>query len=501
MLSGCLAVVAAAQETKGVTIFIDGINSRDIIDASTGDTLFPPSADTIVPAVAKAVPSALKAIITKDWSVAEKPVCEAVAGIFLPIACDEHGKPSSSTAFDWEWLEPDELLEEIDDTGRAFYCFDWRLDMKTIATDLHSFIEYVLETTGESKVNLVGFSMGTCALMSYLKLYDYQYVNSVVLLAGGYNGVGVCGQPFAGKVKLSSESLLRYLDSVLGTDMTSIVVSALIDTLNSVGLLDSTLSLADEAITALNPAFYDEVFSTTFATIPGMWALVPAELYEMALANAGDSISPETMEMISWYHDEVQACNEEIIQGCLDRGIKFGIIAKYGYPIIPVCEEDSNTDMMIDTKYESFGATVATCGEGTLGEGYTQAVSVGFDCVSPDNIIDASTCVFPEYTWFVKNSVHGQNMAELEDTLIDYIIHSDEQVSVTDGVYSQFNIIVDGNLEPLTAENDYSKFSSDTEKDSLFNIFANFNKAFYKQVLSNLKNRFMALKSMLKAVC
>lgn len=43
----------------------------------------------------------------------------------------------------------------------------------------------------------------------------------------------------------------------------------------------------------------------------------------------------------------------------------------------------------------------------TLGDDYVQARDVGHNCLSEDGIIDASTCMLPENTWFIKNYGHA----------------------------------------------------------------------------------------------
>ncbi|MGN1417702.1 MAG: hypothetical protein ACI4W6_00060, partial [Acutalibacteraceae bacterium] len=49
--------------------------------------------------------------------------------------------------------------------------------------------------------------------------------------------------------------------------------------------------------------------------------------------------------------------------------------------------------------------------------------------ISPDRQIDASTCVFPEYTWFIKNAMHDDWSKE-EDNIIMHVCDSDERVTV-----------------------------------------------------------------------
>ena len=113
------------------------------------------------------------------------------------------------------------------------------------------------------------------------------------------------------------------------------------------------------------------------------------------------------------------------------------------------------TDGTIATDRESFGATCADV-DGTLGEGYKQAKECvcGKNHVSADNQIDASTCRFPDITWFGKNLKHtcaDNFIAEL----VNLIVYSDRQITVWDyAEYPQYLINLNGEeLVPLTKEN------------------------------------------------
>ena len=75
----------------------------------------------------------------------------------------------------------------------------------------------------------------------------------------------------------------------------------------------------------------------------------------------------------------------------------------------------------------------------TLGDSYTQAeTNCGHDHVSPENFIDASTCAFPEYTWFIKGNGHN-DFEEDYCEFIEWAIRYDGQPTVwSDEKYPQF---------------------------------------------------------------
>lgn len=474
----------AADKADKVTIFIDGINSEDIIDATTGEVLYPPQSKNIANAVLENIPVVTKALLTGKHEILIDPVAESVNALFAPVIVDENGKPGENTKFNFTWPTEEQLMDYMkseDPAKRIKYAFDWRLDMQTIASGIHDFIEYVMEVTGAETVSLVGCSMGSCALLSYLKMYDYEYVDSAIVLVGAVNGTNCCGEPFAGKIALDSDSLVRYVDSLVGFDLGGVIEYSLLHGINALGIIDPVVKFSNNLIKELSDAVYEKIFAETFGTVPGMWALVPAELYEQARNSSACALSEQMLERTDWYHYEVQNCSAEIMQGCLDRGIHMGIIAKYGYPSIPVIESaDAMTDSIVDTSLASFGATCADVDE-VFPDDYRQQKENGHDCVSPDRLVDSSTCAFCDQTWFIKNTKHADDYGASAQ-IINYIIDSDVQATVWDGEFPQYLVLENGNPVPLTADNGKTLYTRDVASENVWTVFVNKWKMFFDLV-------------------
>ena len=131
----------------------------------------------------------------------------------------------------------------------------------------------------------------------------------------------------------------------------------------------------------------------------------------------------------------------------------------------------------MDLNYSSVGATCAPF-DGTLPADYEQPLCPDHDHISPDLKIDASTCALPESTWFIKNASHLEMLTgstEIDEPLIDFILCAEGQPTVWDRAeYPQFLICTESHeLEPMTAENDYSKLG-DYKKPAFFARFRNF---------------------------
>ena len=133
--------------------------------------------------------------------------------------------------------------------------------------------------------------------------------------------------------------------------------------------------------------------------------------------------------MADHYHNEVQLEAKNLLLQAKEGGVKIAIISGYGHAPIPGTKaQDYHCDNLIDTALASGGATVAP---------YGKKLACGSpDYLSPDGIIDASTCLFPEYTWFIKGLIHesGPTWA-----LRQWIINSNKQPTVHDNTaFPQF---------------------------------------------------------------
>ena len=164
---------------------------------------------------------------------------------------------------------------------------------------------------------------------------------------------------------------------------------------------------------------------------------------------------------------------EEILKGAQNDGVCIYVIAGYDMqrtPIVPSYMNDS--DGTVDTKYASIGATVALLGE-ELPEDYVQAVDFGgTNYISPDNHIDASTCVLPESTWFVKDMLHCNNH-DGHRALYHKLFESDTQLTVfSDAQYPQFlqNDRENQTFYPVVPNDEYTTMDIFQTAPSLFHF-------------------------------
>lgn len=426
-----------------------------------------PQAGPIVEAVFKNLGGILWNLFIKDYDKLADVLGGLVEPIFGDFVCDENGIPNPDTGKkDISDLE----LKETNSYENCYkFYYDWRYDTVTIASQLDEYIEYVMELTDSDKVALVSMSMGTAVMMTYLHEYYYtaddyserNHIDSAVFIAGAMNGVGCCEDPFSGNINIDTVSFMRFLSEIMKGNPGTEAIYYMLEGLYEIGAVDCLVEFADNLTGELIAHGFNEAMTDSIATIPGFYALMSTERYEETIDFIFDT--PEKKEKYAeiikkgdYYHNNVQANGANIIQTLLDDGINTAIIAEYGYSFMPLTSDnDRMTDGTIATDRESFGATCSEV-DGTLGGGYKQAkeCSCGKNHVSADNQIDASTCAFPEITWFGKYLKHTCDNNFVAD-LVNLIIYSDRQITVWDyEEFPQFMINLDGEkLVPLTKDN------------------------------------------------
>ena len=488
LFSVCSAGAYAADEEEIITVsceedlknlnfdvpvvFIRGLEGEFYKGLSTETEkddvrIWGPETGVIVKTVLKYIIPLTFRLLIRDYEGINEISAEVANALFGDFALDKNGNPNPDTG---KKTKSDYDYNNGFGYSKSYnFDYDWRLDMVTIAGQLDEYIEYVMELTSTDKVALVAMSMGTAVLSTYLYEYYYtdenyaerNHIDSVVFIAGAFNGVATCEDSFSGNMSFDSTSLMRMMSELMrgkeGTDG----IYKVIEVLYSLGMLDPVVNYVNNLVKDIFANGFNNAACDSIGTIVGFYALMSPERYEETREYIFDTPEKkakfaEIIEASDYYHYNVQANSEKVIQSLLDDGINTAIIAEYGLTIIPITSDnDRMSDGTIATDRESFGATCADV-DGTLGEGYTQAkaCACGKSHISADNQIDASTCAFPDITWFAKYVRHSCDERYVGD-LVDLIIYGDEQMTVwTYEEYPQYLVNLDDEkLVPLTDEN------------------------------------------------
>ena len=144
-----------------------------------------------------------------------------------------------------------------------------------------------------------------------------------------------------------------------------------------------------------------------------------------------------------------------MLRGLRDAGYEIGVLAKYGFATDALFDgAEQLSDGKAYLKHSSFGATAANFGE-TLPEAYlAEAAAKGTSkYVSPDRMVDASTCLFPDSTWIVGAIQHQDSPGFLNAFAYRFLSAETPMTVESDPAFPQFLLNDNGALTPMTEEN------------------------------------------------
>lgn len=381
-------------------------------------------------------------LLTFNYDLFGKYAIEVADSMLEKLECDKNGVPLYNTGVKAQ-EEPDFQTHlgnycefegnSVDGvTDRCYYFrYDWRMSPIDNAKLLNEYAAKVMEVTKHNQVSFICHSQGNTIVASYLYLYGSENIDKVAFLSPAYQGVSLISSLFTEEINVrgKADELEYFINSMLGED--SPELTTVIRILNIVNIIDGLLWWLDGVLDSQYDRVFDEYLSDAFGNLAGVWSFVSVEDYEKAKLNKFGENYEETefTKKIDEYHYNVQKKLVEIIQTAMNNGTEVIICAGYDISSIPVTTSQAeHSDMLINSKHMSIGATFAPVGK-TFETGYVQAVNCGHDHVSGDCIVDASTCAFPEITWFFKGMDHNTFPADYI-ALINKFLSTQEQITV-----------------------------------------------------------------------
>ena len=467
LVFSCATVGFAAQESERTpVIVVSGMGAFPTVNNETGESVFPPSAQTIIKTVLGAAGPLAASVALNKWDILGKYGAKPLHDLFEGMKCDENGNPVYNTsaktfpgsADQYDELKGGESLEvaalracadEIGWKNTYYFYYDWRMSALDIADDLEKTIDRAMSETKSKKVSLFAMSFGGTITSAYLYKYGSNKLKNIVYASSAIYGTDLVGELFSENLEIKLDSIVNYLEEFLiGSDFAY----------NSVGLSRDIMQKygkgAKKAVDAyffsmletLREPIYAKVFMDTFVRFPGVWGLMNSKCYEKAkkamvpYGNLSESFVKKTDE----YMYNVQMKTDELIKAAEKNGVNVYIIGSYNYAGIPLTSGAKNhSDCLIDTYLMSGYATVADYGK-TLTSPVDSSKKVCTDKthshLSTDGVIDASTGILPERTWFIKNMRHveyGYN--QQASKLAAWVATSENGVDVhSDLRYPQF---------------------------------------------------------------
>ncbi|MBR0120238.1 MAG: hypothetical protein IJM10_00480 [Clostridia bacterium] len=442
----------------------------------------------------------LKMFIKCYYSNNYDEFCNLLYDAYLPVyeklTLNTQGQPDNGSHHKHtSQVYPDIKDNKFKITHHKFY-YDFRKDPCEIADELEKYISAVCRSTNKNKVCLLGRCLGSNEILAYLDEYGTDKVSDVILYSSAADGCEPVSHLFSGTAFVDNNALTNYAQdfdySLFTNDETLIeFIKAFITAYNKIGGVKLALNEVNRVYGIVKNKVTPTLLKGSYGTWPGYWSMVDDENYEKAkeLIFGDDDDWAEFIRIIDNYHYNIGLKSDEILKKCADNGVDVYNIEKYGIAMIPVVKEyDVISDGMVELGKSSKGATTVKINE-TFNKKYlTQAAEKGTaKYISPDKQVDASTCLFPDTTFFIKNLDHG-DFPFVFNELISYMASEGTFTVFEDENWPQYIVYnkEDDTASPMTAEN-----SNTTEKwnTSFFDAF--------KIVFKDFKYVFNLIKSLL----
>ena len=457
--SAALAFAAESEESKTPIVLIPGFGQSET-KVYDGDEYLGTINSFELPGLnvenilKQVLAPGLASIVTRSDLMLSKAVKGLVDDLFKAFKTNPDGTPVYErivTPYDAAYNDlPPEKQTEVQhhiaihgldnyNDVRYYYSYDSFGSIKQVSDGLHRFIEdVVLAQTGAEKVMLVPVSQGGTVLTQYLADYpeDIKYIEKIVAVIPAFDGAQILGDVMTDNVKIYDVNYDHetVLPALLSGDLGYQVSLALRAAFPS----RVTEKLLREAL--------EEVRQMLVVNSTMMWALCPAADYAVAKDKyLGDEAHAKVRAECDAY-DAARKALPGTLQKLLADGMPIHIVSCYGvgniYPEL-FGSGNINSDELLTPYSSGLGATYANIGE-TLGEGYVAKGTVCSDPdhnhLSPDGMIDASTCALPENTWFFKGVGHTyMNFREDIKNFAAKLILEDVKDIYSLPPYTQFN--------------------------------------------------------------
>ena len=421
----------------------------------------------------------LASVVTQKDMGFSDAVAKIIENIFGINACDNNAQPSDNVFVEkYPYSLADCTAEEkeapyhhvpLDIYESCFpedhlYYFSYNSFGNHIgmADELYDYIHMVMEQTGHDKVIISPISQGG-SLANALFEYHPDIMDclaKVLYIVPCLDGSTIIGDAFNDRVRFTKPEVLY--DGVLSTFF-DVETASMIEVILRI--------LPDEVVVAGLEKGVEVLVNDVMTKSTSMWAMCPSRDYPSAAEKYLSTPERASIKEQTDKYYQAQLHSDANIQKLIDKGVEVLNVAEYEIQMYGIGEsfDIENADGIIQLDSTSMGAYATNIGE-TLPEDYVQQ-NTSANCsdpthnhISPDRIVDASTAMLPDTTFYFKGQKHEQtamNSAILEIALL--ILENKITDVYSNPDYPQFNV-----CEPYPAQEEgfFTKLS-----DWLFDNF------------------------------
>lgn len=428
------------------------------------------------------VPILLTLITQKDMGLSEA-LSDVILDAFAVNMCDDSGKNTGNLVVEkypysvaecseyekeqiYDNVPLQAYAEQVGEDHLYYFAYNSFGNHLDAVNELYEFIQMVKRETGHDKVNIVPISMGGSIANGLLDYYPQvkNDLNKVVYIVPALDGSSIVGDLLSKDLTFLDKDFLYngFLETLMDEDE-----ARMIEVIARI--------LPDDVLLGALGAAVDTLVDEVACKITSIWALSPSSYYqELAAIHFDPEKYPERAELkrqTEKYY-QAQINSDRNIMDLVEMGVQVFNIVDYDVPLYCIGNawNEDNADGVIHLDSTSMGAYSVKVGE-TLPEGYRQ---VGTNCsnpahnhISPDRVVDASTGLLPDTTFYFDAQNHESTARN--DIIISLATRLLAQNDITDvystDEYPQFNGARDprkikNNLLPAAKNVDLSTLSA-----------------------------------------
>ena len=466
------AVMAAGETVKGdiPVIYLMGRNNKPIIkaDGTVADNAKELDRLEYIGSVAGPVfEEFAKACLTGDYS----DWVDSLVGSIEPIYDDWRLDPDGTATEVGSYIDWNPATCKITKKTSGYnikdyvFYYDWRLSPFDVADQLDTYIERVCAATGHDKVNIHARCLGANFAVAYIYnshngKYEHDFrVANLALNTSALGGYISAGALFSNQINFDPDVIDQYAtiygENAFDEPLYNTILTTMVSVCNMATVLGWGTDLVDKIYTETKEELVPRIIMASYGGFPSYWSMISDSYYDKAMQAVfyNDALRQEYAGLIQRadnYHEKLGKINEEtgytgyeqLLLDCeQEHDMSTIVLAKYGKPFIPVIENSNLTGDARGTATElSLGATCTTVDEIFSEEYIAEARAKGTDkYISKDLTVDASTCLFPDTTWFAKNLKHEDWPEEFHNLALAFF-NSNGELTVWDeeAILAQF---------------------------------------------------------------
>jgi len=448
------------------TIILPGINhspyfladeSGNPVTDSKGDsltsTLLLLNMESLTKNIVKLVPSLILSLVFQRDVGASKRIGELVNELMKYMETTPDGENvynlvtrkfdvpvsemnESDRHFFYSMLPVEPIAEVCGEENLFLYTFDLFGDPMESAKGIDSYIDMVLEKTGAKKVNLASVSLGGTMLTAYAATgKNLSKVNKIVNMVSLLGGTDIMADFIDRNFNVSDEFFRKEYFPLILSELAG---DSGLGNLVNILLHIMPRSLFEGIISSAYGALHD----TVIVNNPEFWAMVPSDRYE---ALADKWITSDILRAKTDAFQKARVGLFENLSAMSKNGTEIYSICGYNlsytdgnYAFFGIVKssENANGDGIIPVSSTSLGAT-AVKAKTEFDEAYLSSHDSKY--ISPDKCVDASTCLFPERTWFFSGQHHEVGRNDVVIRLAASIIKGAVKNVDSTPLFPQFN--------------------------------------------------------------